>query len=103
MTAEDLIDEGERLAKPALLLSEDRSPIGPVAYWGGKGRQGHRGPTAARHRVTIDCGWLSEHGVRVRGSLGVYDVESRPLPPVPIWLDRLPDAPLGELGIRDGT
>jgi hypothetical protein len=103
MTIDELIVEGERLAKPSLLLSEDRSPIGPVAYWGGKGREGHRDPKDVRHRVTIDCGWLSEHGVPVRGSIGVYDVESRPLPPVPIWLDRLPDVPLNGLGMQGGT
>jgi hypothetical protein len=77
MKLDELIQEGERLSKPCLLLDENSSEMGAVAYWGGKGRKGYRGRSSDRHRVTIDCQWLSKHGVRVQGSLGVYDVDEQ--------------------------
>jgi hypothetical protein len=102
MTLQALIAEGERLARPCLFLAEAANPAGVVAYWRGNGRVGYRGRDGDRHRITFDCGWLSQHGVRVRGSVGVYDVDGRWRWPVPLHLDRL-EAPLAELRIDGGT
>jgi hypothetical protein len=102
MTIKELIAEGERLAKPSLLLNERPSDTGIVAYWGGRGRQGSRLPAGDRHWITLDCAWLANHGIRVRGSLGVYEVDSRRKWPMPISLDQRPDVPLSRLGIQDG-
>jgi hypothetical protein len=101
MDPEGLIAEGEHLAKPSLLLSEAPTPTGVVGYWRGGGRVGYRGREGDRHRITFDCGWLSGHSVRVRGSVGVYDVESRWGWVTPVWLDRL-DTPLAELRMDGG-
>lgn len=100
MTPEAIIAEGERLAKLSLWLDESTTPTGVVAYWRGGGRRGRRREDD-RHRITFDCGWLSQHGVRVRGSVGVYDVDSRWNWVKPIWVDRL-DNPLAELQMDGG-
>jgi hypothetical protein len=103
MTADDLIAEGERLARPSLLLTPHPSAIGPVAYWGGGGVKSHKAPRHHRHRVTIDCDWLSHHGVRVQGSIGVYHIDSQPSPPIPIRVQQMPNAPLSGLEPQGGT
>lgn len=101
MTPEAVIAEGERLARPCLFLDESPAPSGVVAYWRGY-RVGYRGRDDDRHRVTLDCEWLSRHGVRVQGSVGVYDVDRRWRWPVPVNLDRL-HAPLAELRMEGGV
>lgn len=76
MNLADLIREGEHLAKPSLVLTEQPANNPIVAYWGGTGRTDL--PARARsfsnneHRITLDCGWLAKHGVRLTGSLSVY-------------------------------
>jgi hypothetical protein len=102
VTAEDLIAEGERLAKPSLFLAEAPAKGEFAAYWGGPGRAGYRGRPDDRHRLTFDCGWLAEHAVRLRGSVGVYDVAQRWKWPKPIHLDRV-DAPITDLGLAGGA
>src|SRR5262245_14114288 len=102
MTTDELVAEGMRLAKPSLLLSETPYESAVVAYYGGNGRSGYSGRNDDRHRITIDCEWLSLHGIKVAGSLGVYEVDPHWKWPVPIWLDRQPNTPLRELDIRDG-
>lgn len=102
MEADAIIAEGERLARPALLLDETPTKLGIVGYWGGRGRVGYPGRKDDRHRITVDCGWLAEQGVRVRGTIGVFDVDPRWRYPVPVWLDRVPK-PLAELQMQGGT
>jgi len=89
MTPEAIIAEGARLAKPSLFLVESATPTGVVAYWRGGGRVGYRGREDDRHRITFDCAWLSQHGVRVGGSIGVYDVDRRWRWPKPLHLEQL--------------
>jgi hypothetical protein len=101
MTPEALIAEGERLAKPSLHLIEMPTQTGVIAYWRGQGRVGYRGREGDRHRITFDCGWLAEHGVRVRGSVGVYDVDNRWGWVTPLHLDRR-DEPLATLRLDGG-
>ena len=75
MTAEDLIGEGVRLARPSMFLDDTPTPSGVVAYWRGDGPKDYdRHRDRYRHRITFDCDWLGRHGVRVGGSVGVYDV-----------------------------
>ena len=45
---------------------------------------------------------MGHPGVRVQGSVGVYDVDSRWGWPLPIELDRQPDTPLRQLTMQDG-
>jgi hypothetical protein len=101
MKAETVIAEGERLAKPSLFLTESPSPTGLVAYWRGR-RIGYSGRDDDRHRISFDCDWLSRHGVRVHGSIGVYDVDGRCGWVKPIHLDSQP-RPLTELRLEGGT
>lgn len=101
MHAEALITEGERLAKPSLFLVETPTQTGVLAYWRGPGRDGYRGRVDDRHRITFDCGWLSEHGVRVRGLIGVFDVDPRWRWAIPVHLDRV-DRPLAEVRMDGG-
>ncbi len=103
MTIDELIQEGERLSKPCLLLDETPSGTGEVAFWGGDGRAGYSGRKTDRHRITIDCRWLSQHGVRVQGSLGVYDVDDQYKWVKPIYLDYQKDTSLAALAMQDGT
>ena len=102
MTPEAMITEGEHLAKPSLFLDETPTSSGVVAYWRGRGHVGYRGREGDRHRITFDCGWLSQQGLRVQGSVGVYDVDGRWGWVRPLHLDRL-DMPLAELQIEGGT
>ncbi len=101
MSQNPLLVEGERLAKPSLLLSEAESSSGIVGYWRGSGRLGY-GPRDDRHRITIDCTWLSQHGIRIRGSLGVYDIDPKWRNPVPFRLDWQPDLSLSQLTMQGG-
>jgi hypothetical protein len=101
VTPEVAIAEGKRLAKPSLFLAESPSPTGVVAYWRGN-RPGYRGRADDRHRITFDCGWLSRQGLRVQGSVGVYDVDSRWGWAKPIHLDRQ-NASLAELRFEGGS
>lgn len=103
MTIDELIKEGERLSKPCLLLDETPTGTGVIAFWGGRGRAGYSGRKTDRHRITIDCQWLSQHGVRVHGSLGVYDVDDQYKWVKPIYIDYQRDLPLSALTMQDGT
>lgn len=100
MFADEIIAEGERLAKPSMLLDEKPSPTGVMAYWRGQGRNGYSGRPEDRHRMTFDCAWLAQQGIRVSGSIGLYDVHSGWR--IPFVLDRVP-SPLSDLGITGGT
>jgi hypothetical protein len=102
MTPEDIVAEGDRLAKPSLFLDETPTPTGIVAYWGGGGRVGYPGREDDRHLITFDCRWLSQHGVRLQGSVGLYRVDSRWGWAQPLYLDRL-SSPLGQLQMDGGT
>ena len=102
MTPEAMITEGQHLAKPSLFLDETPTESGVVAYWRGLGRVGYRGREGDRHRITFDCGWLSQQGLRVQGSVGAYDVDGRWGWVKPLHLDHL-IAPLAELRIEGGT
>jgi hypothetical protein len=102
MKADAIIAEGERLAKPSLLLDETPTSVGVVAYWGGGGRLGYHGRDDDRHRITFDCGWLAAQCIRVKGSVGVYDIDTRWRWRVPVWLDRV-QAPLTELQMQGGV
>jgi hypothetical protein len=101
MTCEAMIAEGERLAKPSLFLVETPTPNGAVAYWRGQGRVEYRGRDGDRHRIRFDCSWLSQQGVRVRGSIGVYDVDRQWGWVTPLYLDRM-NVPLSEVQIDGG-
>jgi hypothetical protein len=46
----------------------------------------------------VDCGWLAEHGVRVSGSVGVYELDSSAA-----IIDWQPAIPLSGLDLVDGT
>jgi hypothetical protein len=79
--AETLIAEGERLAKPCLLLQSVGSGP-PVGVWRGEGQQprpkGHEMETkkgvTSTHWITVDCAWLKKHQiVRFDGLLSVYE------------------------------
>ena len=75
MTLEQLIAEGERLACPSLLLTDEPNDDGIVAYWGGSGPvdalPGHA--RGAKHWLTIGCSWLADLNLRVQGSLSVFE------------------------------
>ena len=73
-----------------------------MAYWGGEGRVGYAGRPDDVHRITFDCGWLSRHGVRVRGTVGVYDVHRRYGWAEPVYVDRV-DAHLADVRMSGGT
>lgn len=102
MTAEDLIGEGVRLARASMFLDETPTPTGVVACWRGDGPKDYgRHRDRYRHRITFDCEWLGRHGVRVGGSVGVYDVTHDG------WASKLRierfDASLTSLGLKGGT
>ena len=100
MFVDEIIAEGERLAKPSMLLDEKPSATGEMAHWRGQGRKGYVGRPEDRHRITFDCAWLAQQGIRVNGSLGVYDVFSGWA--VPLALDRI-QSPLADLELSGGT
>jgi hypothetical protein len=102
MFPEAIIAEGEVLCKPSLLLDETPTQTAVVAIWGGRGRHGYLGRDDDRHLITFDCGWLAQCGLRVNGSVGVFDVDQRWGWPVPLCLDRVP-TPLAELQMEGGT
>lgn len=102
MTADAIISEGERIAMPCLLLSDAPSQYGVVGYWRGHGLEGYRGRNGDRHRVTFDCGWLARQGVRVAGSVALYDVDARWGWQTPLHVERF-DAPLCGLRLAGGT
>ncbi|MBI2825768.1 MAG: hypothetical protein HYX69_13870 [Planctomycetia bacterium] len=102
-TFDELMVEGERLAKPSLLLSTEPSDLGVVAVWGGRGCPAHRGREDDQHRITFDCAWLARIGIDIRGSVGIYDVARRWNWPKPIHVSYDPDHPLDALIIADGT
>jgi len=101
VTKDEIVAEGERLAKPSLWLDESPNASGVVAYWGGDGRIGYPGRDDDRHRITFDCNWLAAQGLRVKGAVGVYDVDSRWKWRVPFSLDCQPAA-LAELRMQGG-
>jgi hypothetical protein len=101
MTLEKFISEAARLARPCLHLTEGNSEKDVVAIWGGQGRAGRQGREGDKHRITFDCGWLAVHGFRVRGSIGVYDVDPRWRWPIPLDVERNVER-IAKLRIRDG-
>jgi hypothetical protein len=102
MTLDELIAEGERLAKPSLLLSPEPNRQPPVAFWGGQGRRGYTGREDDRHKVTFDCSWLASVGVEVEGVIGVYDVDDRWGWVKPVHVDYTPELRLADAGCSGG-
>lgn len=102
MEATAIIEEGERLARPSLLLDQAPTLTGIVAYWGGNGRLGYPGGDDDRHKITFDCSWLAEQGIRVRGSIGVIEIDPRWKYPVPVLIDRAP-LTLSQLQMQGGV
>jgi hypothetical protein len=102
MTPEAIIAEGEALARRCLFLTESRTAMGVVAYWRGGGRLGYAGREDDKHRITFDCAWLVRHGLRMQGSVGVYDVDRRWRWVRPIHIDRQ-ETPLADLRMDGGT
>jgi hypothetical protein len=100
MLANSVIAEGDRLAKPSMLLDETPSSSGVLAYWRGEGRVGYVGRVEDQHRITFDCAWLAQQGVRVNGCIGVYDVKNGWQ--VPLCVDRV-QASLTEIEMKGGT
>ena len=81
MTIEELIAEGEALARPSLLLVDEPNENGVVAFWGGAGRvelpAGYEFYTRdARHWITFDCAWLARYGRCQAGHIVVYEQQS---------------------------
>jgi hypothetical protein len=104
MTLDDLMTEAKLLAKPSLLLDEQPSETGVVAVWGGSGfKEGYGGRDGYTHRITIDCEWLANQGIRIQGSLGVYDVDPKWRRPVPIQVDPQRTKSLEQLKLSDGV
>jgi len=78
MTLEQLIAEGERLAIPCLLLTDQPNDDGIVAYWGGCGPEGAL-PGQVRdtkHWITVACDWHTQNGGKVQGCLSVFERKS---------------------------
>jgi hypothetical protein len=75
MDAQELIAEGERLARPCLILSDKKESGKYTGVWGGEGIL-KSGPGSWMHWITIDCGWLSKQGIPLNGLLSVYTDES---------------------------
>lgn len=71
---EHLLAEGERLARPCLLLSERRRGNAPSGFWGGEPVL-KPPPGPWRYWLTIRCDWLSEHELPLRGILSLYTNE----------------------------
>jgi hypothetical protein len=72
MTLEELIEEGERLSKPSLLLVDSIEQSGIAGYW--HGGEPLTDGTARRLWLTLDCTWLSRHGSRLRdGVMCIYE------------------------------
>ena len=101
LSASDLIAEGKRLSKPSLLLSDKPNGGAVVGYWRGH-REGFEWRPGFEHRITVDCQWLASQGIRVRGSLAIYDVDGYGWS-VPVFTEWLPEAPLSALDMRGGT
>jgi hypothetical protein len=86
MTIEELIAEGETLARPCFLMSSSRSSR-LAGYWGGeRADKPNRVPAGAkrlasrRHIVTIDEGLLAELGLPATAPLSLFettDIEGR--------------------------
>ncbi len=102
MTLDDLLAEGERLAKPSLLLSPEPNGQPVVAYWGGQGRRGYSGRKDDRHKITFDCSWLSSVGADVEGSIGVFDVDKHWGWAKPVHVDHQPGLKVADAGCSDG-
>jgi hypothetical protein len=71
MGPDELIAEGERLARPCLLLSDQQDSGSYTGIWGGEGvLRPSAGPW--KHWLTIECGWLSKQGLPLTGLISVY-------------------------------
>lgn len=101
MSVESLISEGEKLARPCIQLVEESTSTGILAYWRGEGRKTGQGRPDDTHRITFDCDWLSKHGLKFKGSIGVYDINPHHEWVKPLRIDRI-DSPLAKLQV-DGT
>jgi hypothetical protein len=72
VNAEQLVAVGLRLARPSLVLRASSSGGKPVGWWGGMGTT----PSPAgdwRNWLTVDCGWLLGHGIRLQGCMSLYE------------------------------
>lgn len=69
MTADELIAEGERLARPCLILSESQPDEPVVGLWGNRDDTDTEGPLLW---IRVDCAWLQQRGFDLDGYLSVY-------------------------------
>jgi len=72
MDADQLIAEGLRLARPSLVLRAGGCGGRPAGYWGGAGAVPPP-PGDWRHWLTVECGWLHDQGLPLRGCLSLYE------------------------------
>lgn len=76
MNIELLIEEGLRLSKPCVYLTESGTDAGEVqSVWGGTGVIEPPEAGGLKHRVTVSGALLQSLGFRFQGSLSVYEVE----------------------------
>ena len=83
MTDEALIQEGEKLAKPCFLLTEEPQESGVVGFWGGDGRPDIpqefppfvKAFTSRRHWLTINSALLEKLGFSLPGTFSLYEDE----------------------------
>ena len=69
VTADELIAEGERLARPCLILSEARPGEPVVGLWGIRDDTDREGPLLS---IRVDCAWLRRRGFDLDGYPSVY-------------------------------
>jgi len=67
--ADELIAEGERLARPCLILSEAQLGEPVVGLWGIHDDTDKEDPLLW---IQVDCTWLQQRGVNLDGYLSVY-------------------------------
>lgn len=81
MQIDELINEGERLQKPSLLLTDQVTSDGKIwGYWGndeqpveGSNQQANSPNLDRRHWISLDTSWLAQHSARLTaGILSVY-------------------------------
>ena len=93
MTDDELIAEGERLARPCLILSEARPGEPVIGLWGVRDDTDREGPLLW---IRVDCTWLRRRGFALEGYLSVYaDAERHDFTVV--------HTPHGRLPAREGT
>lgn len=74
MTEAELIAEGERLAKPGVLLRDEGAPEALAAVWGGPGPL-PKPSGEYRHWLTFNCRFLPAGLEPAVGCVGVYTTE----------------------------